>query len=782
MPQKMLHNLPLLTVAVIVHFSAIPAYGMPLIQAGTQSDQRLSPIESAQQPGDDDTPELTNPTGPTQEAKAQALAAYMDGVALQKNGKLSEALKAYQQAADADPTASEPVKAHAMLLMRLGRVRQGEELALQAAKLNPDDFDIRLQLAVLLRARGNTPDAIKFIEEALTSKQLKQESADYIRIHGVRGTLYREADDLAKTAESYDVLLSALEQPENYGLDFREHQTLMKDRLTGYEGIGKVMLQIGKYDQAIKAFTALARINKDQPGDHNFLLALAQHRKDDLESAEKNLDLYLQSKQRTRGALQLLADIYKSTGRASEIKQRLESLEADTTNPAVVQLFLGEFLIEQGDGKAAEDVFRRVITDSGEASGYVGLLRVDILNQDVTSFIDRVKKALVARITIEELIPLKNIVANDIEFAKKLVTSSIAAVEAENLKSPAEPYLYSLIAEELEMAVEEEQLLQATLTLNPDARMGVDVLSRLGLNRLLQEKFEDSAATYRQLLTVPGLPEQQQVVTLFRLSQAEVFSDNFPDAITAIETALKLRPGNPELTYQVGWVLLQAKKFEPAEKMLKDAIKLANVDPSVEGRAGIMLGALYTQLRRWDDCIATYEAILKIKDVDDDIARRTRTALSNAYVQKGDLPNGQRILEEVYAQSPDDPGVNNDLGYLYAEQNKNLDKAEKMIRIAVEAEPDNPAYLDSLGWVLFQQMKYEESIEVLKKANSDPEYRDATIIEHLGDAMDAIGQKEEARKTWQEALKVETESVAPDEEVVNRISKKLGLPLEQDAQ
>ena len=138
------------------------------------------------------------------------------------------------------------------------------------------------------------------------------------------------------------------------------------------------------------------------------------------------------------------------------------------------------------------------------------------------------------------------------------------------------------------------------------------------------------------------------------------------------------------------------------------------------------------------------------------------------------LANGQRILEEVYAQSPDDPGVNNDLGYLYAEQNKNLEKAEKMVRIAVAAEPENPAYLDSLGWVLYRLGKNEEALEALNKANANPEYRDSTIIEHLGDVEKALGKEKEARKSWMEAQSVESESASPDEAILKRLRDKLG--------
>ena len=80
------------------------------------------------------------------------------------------------------------------------------------------------------------------------------------------------------------------------------------------------------------------------------------------------------------------------------------------------------------------------------------------------------------------------------------------------------------------------------------------------------------------------------------------------------------------------------------------------------------------------------------------------------------LKRGEDILENFLAENPDDIGVNNDLGYLYADQGKNLEKARKMIQKAVDAEPENAAYLDSLGWVLFKLGNYKEAISWLTKA------------------------------------------------------------------
>ena len=85
-----------------------------------------------------------------------------------------------------------------------------------------------------------------------------------------------------------------------------------------------------------------------------------------------------------------------------------------------------------------------------------------------------------------------------------------------------------------------------------------------------------------------------------------------------------------------------------------------------------------------------------------------------------DFARGEAELEILFAKNPDDPGVNNDLGYLYADQGKNLEKAEAMIRKAVAEEPDNYAYLDSLGWVLFKRGKFQEARGPLEKAGRPP--------------------------------------------------------------
>src|SRR5262249_2817084 len=97
-------------------------------------------------------------------------------------------------------------------------------------------------------------------------------------------------------------------------------------------------------------------------------------------------------------------------------------------------------------------------------------------------------------------------------------------------------------------------------------------------------------------------------------------------------------------------------------------------------------------------------------------------------------------------------GVQNDLGYLWADQGKHLERSLAMIQKAVAADPNNSAYRDSLGWVYFRLGRYGEAIQELERAAAGDK-PDGTVLDHLGDALGKAGRRPEALATGKGALK-----------------------------
>ena len=118
--------------------------------------------------------------------------------------------------------------------------------------------------------------------------------------------------------------------------------------------------------------------------------------------------------------------------------------------------------------------------------------------------------------------------------------------------------------------------------------------------------------------------------------------------------------------------------------------------------------------------------------------------------QAGHVGESVQALQQLLAQRPNDPTLLNALGYTLADHERELSRAESLIRRALEQMPDNPAVLDSLGWVRFRRGDAVGSLPSLERAYQIS--HDAQIAAHWGQALWVAGRQETARKVWAEAL------------------------------
>lgn len=99
-----------------------------------------------------------------------------------------------------------------------------------------------------------------------------------------------------------------------------------------------------------------------------------------------------------------------------------------------------------------------------------------------------------------------------------------------------------------------------------------------------------------------------------------------------------------------------------------------------------------------------------------------------------------RAVLELY---PDHAEALNALAYLWAEESRELDEAERLVQRALEQRRYSAAFLDTLGWVRFRQGRLDEALELLQTADDwaggDPE-----IAGHVREVLDAIDRLSEA--------------------------------------
>ena len=256
-----------------------------------------------------------------------------------------------------------------------------------------------------------------------------------------------------------------------------------------------------------------------------------------------------------------------------------------------------------------------------------------------------------------------------------------------------------------------------------------------------QKKFEDAEKLCKEFLEIDsGDPTvlRYKILMLRRMIQALAKQEKFDEANQLVSQLLKAQPDNWLTLELKGWVEREAGKYSDAAKTYEDVLEKITNDKS-------------------------------LKDEDKkDFGSEVHYNLSNIYLELNKIDKVAEHLETLMKIEPDNPTWYNDLGYIWADHDMKLDKAEEYVRKALELDVkkrktdnvkpeedhDSAAYLDSLGWVLFKKKQYKEAKEYLEKAVSYKDGHHLEIFDHLADTLIALGEKDAAISSWKKGLEV----------------------------
>jgi tetratricopeptide (TPR) repeat protein len=459
----------------------------------------------------------------------------------------------------------------------------------------------------------------------------------------------------------------------------------------------------------------------------------------------------LQSK--GRDAYQLLKDLLAGVGRSEELVPKLETLHAADARNAFLAYFLADEFVARGDVDRGQQLYEQTLDSSTDPRGLVGLMPVyrqqhktkellDVLGKiypqipEERSPEDLQKLAPDARAVVVRYEEEFNALAKDSEALDGLMQ---AGREQEQASPPelelAEAYMLGKLAIAGERTDDAVYFYKLTMTMLNQPMLSV--YRELGEYLIEQKKYSDAADVFREASEHPAF-EQARWILLYFMTYPLEYDGKTDDALQAITEARGSQPDNPQLHFQQAWINYHAERWDVAEPILKEIIDEYKDDAENES-----------------------------------IVRNSQFSLSNLYVQKGDVERGEQVLLDVLKEAPDNSQANNDLGYLWADRNKNLEEARGMIEKALKTEPENPAYLDSMGWVLFRLGQFAEARTHLDRAVALPTGQDSTIFEHLGDVLDKLDLKAESVTAWRKAEELERAKAKPDEEVLQRITAKL---------
>lgn len=721
-----------------------------------------------------------NPQTVEDRNRVEAVRLYSAARALEDRRAFAEAVDTLLQAYKLDPDSVAIARRLSRLYVGpLGKPELAVEYGRKALAADPSDTETLDRLFEFYVQRGELRQCETLLQEVLANPKLEAHAPGRIVAWNELGRLYSTGlNDPSKASDAFAKVMAELDDRQSMKLTPADVTRILgPEPAAAYLAFGLVFLAAKHDDLALKAFER-GLVYDDTNPQIPLLLAETYLKTNQGPKALGLVDRFLKRQPQGIEGYELLARVLKALNREDEITPRLEEAARLDSKNVPLQYVLADRYRETGQVDKAEALYKALLASQPTPQTYRALAASLVKRKKAGDLLKVLCEAIGQRQGVEAVSGQIEAVAADDSLAEEILDEGLKQLSADPPGLPQGPAfaILSRIAmpdrrdvkpSRLERLLKLQRMMLAK---SPNPMIYLEVIDT---EQRLKHYPEAAAALEEMLAKYPG---ERKARTLAFLSSFYRKAGKDDKALEVAREAQKLNTPEPDERTKIAGLLAELGQVDEAVSIYQKLIQDEPGNPSHE----LGLGTLLTKYGRNDEAVKLFREMLKRHGGKDELAKWIHSSLSIVYVNQGDYAKGEAELETALEQFPDDPGVNNDLGYLYADQGKNLEKAEAMIRKALKEEPDNYAYLDSLGWALFKQGKYKEAVEPLQKAvdlHKEAEKRgsaipDATLPDHLGDVFLKLQEIEKARTLWKEAEQAAARSEPPDKRLAE-IRKKL---------
>lgn len=207
-------------------------------------------------------------------------------------------------------------------------------------------------------------------------------------------------------------------------------------------------------------------------------------------------------------------------------------------------------------------------------------------------------------------------------------------------------------------------------------------------------------------------------------------------------------------TYEVWGAILQLDgELNQVDSLLVHSEKALEVFPT-QGLFWYSNGSAHLYKRHYKEAVEALEESRKLISASQnpDLMKAINAQLGDAYNGTGDHTKSDEAYELVLKTDPLNDHVLNNYSYFLSLRKEKLPQALQMSQKLVDRYPTNATYLDTHAWVLYVMKDYARARQYLEKAvNADPAGVSGTILEHYGDVLSQLGERDKAIEQWKKA-------------------------------
>jgi tetratricopeptide (TPR) repeat protein len=677
-------------------------------------------------------------------ARREALELYAIGLLQQHDDRLLEATRTFEEALHLDPEAAPLYKALIPLYVALFRSDEALAACQKALDLDPGDYETWSSYARQLKHLARLKEARNALARALACSGLAEHVDLRVQLYYDLGALCEEMQDNDQAVAAFIELVRILDNPQTpLELGTINPADLAEEAASIDERIIHLCIEAHQYDRALRIFAGAKGKHPELARRLNYNLAKIYFARAQPDKALAHLDGYLQTQPQGAEAYQLRSDILRQLGRNEQIVPALERYAARDSFNVALHLLLAREYAAAGQNPSAEKVYQTLADQSPTAEIFGGLFSLYRAQ-------------------------------GEMDKAVYLLDDALSKADPSGTRSPGDAQAAARARAMLTALQDDPKLIEALLPAALRALVARRQLHQpmryfLAVLAARAHQLHEAELFYRQCLNGSRRNPQRETAAYRGLIEVLWAARKYGDVVTVCQQGLNQAQSANHLLFRhyLSRALVSLGRVDEALAEADREVDIADNDTRLDTRLDRI--SILTQAERYPQAIAEAQALAKEFSKPEQV-RAIRLSLHNIYTAMREFAKAEEQLRQILQADPNDATANNNLGYLWADQGKNLPEAERLIRKAleldreqksigsvvnIEGEGDNAAFVDSLGWVLFREGRLEEACTWLKKATELSQgEEDPTVWDHLGDVYLRLQKTEEARQAWEKSLQL----------------------------
>lgn len=696
----------------------------------------------------DDLPPVHVPKAPPSRQELDRLEArrlYALGTLQERKNLLLEAVASFERARRLDPDSAAVLRALAPLYFALERGDDAMAACKRALALDPEDLTTAGIYARQLRMTGKPEESSAVLIAATRSPAAAERPDVAAQLWFDLGQLQEASGEFRQAAASFGKLADLLDKPEA----LRESARLTREEIAAqsaetYERIGRVNLKAHDPEAASRAFETAQKRDASRAPRLALNLAQVYQSQKKYREALAQAEVFLRSQPQGTEGYELRASLQRRLDRAADVVPDLEKASGRDPHNVALKMLLAREYAKARQHREAERVYLSLLDRQVAGEIYKGLF--DLYREEGRRGAEKVLDLLDKSVKLG---------AGDDKNPGNPGEAASARSMLSVLKDDKElvPLMLSAAVRRLEDERPERRLAHATK----------GFLAALAART---KQLDHAEKLYRGCLDRPSGPREMEADVYSGLIRVLRLRHKHQAVIDLCKSGLDKAQATNRLLFltEMGRAYQYLDKHEEAVAALRESVGVANKDQALFCKR-MYVDAL-SGAGKHDKAVEECRALVKEYNQGGDL-RDARSSLAAALQAAGKHEEADGQLSLILEADPNDVTANNDLGYVWADRNVNLERAEALVRKAIDLdrkqrtsgtsvgadEEDHAAYVDSLGWVLFRRGKLEEAKAELERASKMPGGEDdPTVWDHLGDVYARLKQPERASAAWRRSL------------------------------